>query len=127
MSRSLQSRSEWALCLTGIIAAGLLSRVLHTGLPIVDKYLGDALYAAMVYVILRLVWRATAVAVPAMVVMAAIESFQLTGIPANMAGSEHVWVRICARLLGTEFSFWDLLAYAVGVACVYLVDGSRAR
>ena len=37
---------------------GILSRVVHTGLVVFDKYLGDALYAAMVYTILRLFWRA---------------------------------------------------------------------
>ena len=44
----------------GIITVGILSRVAHTGLVVVDKYLGDALYAAMVYTILRLFWRAAA-------------------------------------------------------------------
>ena len=38
------------LLLAAIIAAGILSRVIHTGWIVFDKYLGDALYAAMVYV-----------------------------------------------------------------------------
>jgi len=32
-----------------IIALGILSRLIHTGFVVLDKYLGDALYAAMVY------------------------------------------------------------------------------
>ena len=87
-----------------------------------DKYLGDALYAAMLYVILRLLWRTAAIAVLAMAIMTAIELFQLTMIPARMLASEHLIVRICARLMGTEFSFLDLLAYGVGIGCVYLLD-----
>jgi hypothetical protein len=122
----LKSRTSWILCLIGIIAVGMLSRAVHTGLVVVDKYLGDALYAAMVYVILRLLRRTAAVAVPAMAIMTAIELFQLTMIPARMLASEHLIVRICARLMGTEFSFLDLLAYGVGIGCVYLLDSSPA-
>jgi len=125
----LKSRASWVLCLVGIITVGILSRVGHTGLVVVDKYLGDALYAAMVYTILRLSWRAAAparLAASAMAVMTVIELFQLTMIPAHLLANEHVMVRICAHLIGTEFSFLDLLAYAVGIACIYLADSSNA-
>jgi hypothetical protein len=127
MGVSLMSRGSWVLCTVGIIALGILSRVVHTGLVVFDKYLGDALYAAMVYAMLRLLWTASAVAVAgsAMVVMTVIELFQLTGIPAHMLASEHVVAHICARLMGTEFSFLDLLAYGVGIECIYLVDTSH--
>jgi hypothetical protein len=50
----MRTRSSWAFCLIAIIALGILSRVVHTGLALFDKYLGDALYAAMVYALLRL-------------------------------------------------------------------------
>ena len=118
----LRSRLSWVLCIVGIIAMGILSRVVHTGLPVFDKYLGDALYATMVYGILRLLCRAAASAVCAMVVMTVIELFQLTMIPAHMLSSEHLITRICARLIGVEFSFLDLLAYGVGIGCIYFVN-----
>ena len=121
----LNSRVSWVLCIAGIIVVGILSRVVHIGFVILDKYLGDALYAAMVYGILRLFWRGAAVAVWATAVMTLIELFQLTMIPAHMLASEHLTARICGRLLGTEFSFLDLLAYGVGIACIYLVDSSQ--
>jgi hypothetical protein len=54
MAVRLRSRSSWVFCIVGIIALGILSRVVHTGFSVFDKYLGDALYAAMVYGILRL-------------------------------------------------------------------------
>jgi hypothetical protein len=129
MLLGLKSPASWVLCLVGIITVGILSRVVHTDLVVFDKYLGDALYAAMVYTILRLFWRATAsarLAVSAMAVMTVIELFQLTMIPAHLLANEHVMVRICARLMGTEFSFLDLLTYAVGIACIYLADSSNA-
>jgi hypothetical protein len=123
----LSSRLSWVFCIVGIIAMGILSRVVHTGLAVFDKYLGDALYAMMVYGILRLLSRAAASAVCAMVVMTAIELFQLTMIPAHMLESEHLMTRICARLMGVEFSFLDLLAYGVGIGCIYLVDSSQRQ
>jgi hypothetical protein len=129
MVLGFKSRASWCLCLAGIIAAGILSRVVHIGLVIVDKYLGDVLYAAMVYVILRIFWMAAQsarLAVCAMAVMTVIELFQLTMIPAHLLANQHLIVRICARLMGTEFSFLDLLAYAVGIAFLYLVDSSQA-
>ena len=119
-----RSRRFWVFCIVGIIAMGILSRVIHTGLAVFDKYLGDALYAAMVYGILRLLSRAAVSAVCAMVAMTAIELFQLTMIPAHWLASEHWMTRISARLLGVEFSFLDLLAYGVGIGCIYLVDSS---
>ena len=73
MAAKLKSRASWVLCLIGIIAIGILSRTVHTGVVIFDKYLGDALYAAMVYVILRLWWRTAALAIPAMAIMTVIE------------------------------------------------------
>ena len=121
----LRSRLSWVFCIVGMIAIGILSRVVHTGFVVLDKYLGDALYAAMVYGIFRLLSGAAASAVCAAVVMTAIESFQLTMIPAHMLTSEHFLTRICARLMGVEFSFLDLLAYGVGIGCIYLVDTSR--
>jgi hypothetical protein len=123
----LKSRLSWVFCILGIIAMGIVSRVVHTGLAVFDKYLGDALYAAMVYGILRQLSRAAPSAVCAMLVMTAIELFQLTMIPAHMLSSKHLMVRLCARLMGVEFSFLDLLAYGVGIGCIYLVDSSQRK
>ncbi len=127
MATTSTSRKSWLAILLAIIAIGILSRTIHTGLPVFDKYLGDALYAAMVYTILRLIYMSASVAVPAMLMMTAIELFQLTMIPAHMLGSEHLMIRISARLIGTSFTFLDLLAYAIGIACLYLADSSATR
>jgi hypothetical protein len=119
-------RRFWWGLLAAIVAAGLLSRAAHTGLRLFDKYLGDALYAAMVYILFRLTGIAR-VAVWAAVAMAAIEFFQLTGVPADMLRSASLAVRACARLLGTEFSVLDLLAYAVGIWCIAALDRAALR
>jgi hypothetical protein len=114
-------RRFWWWLLAAIVSIGLLSRVAHTGFRLFDKDLGDALYAAMVYVLLRLTGRVARLALWTAVAMAAIEFFQLTRIPAGMLRSGFPAVRVCARLLGTEFSVLDLLAYAVGIACLAAV------
>lgn len=119
------SRRLWVLALTGIIAAGLLSRVVRTGWVGFDKYLGDALYAAMVYLLVRPFFRPAPAAVWACVLMIAIECFQLTGIPAHLYAAGSRPVRVAARLMGTEFGVLDLAAYAVGIAAIYAADRGR--
>ena len=116
------SRLPWLTLLAAIIAAGLLSRTLHTGQPLLDKYLGDALYAAMVYVLIRLIARTPHVALWTALLMTAIELFQLTAIPAALYRNGSLPVRLLARLLGTHFSPLDLLAYAAGIAAIVAAD-----
>ena len=125
-SAASQSRSFWTLSLGVLIALGVASSLIYTGFAIFDKYLGDALYAAMVYAILRHRWQGWAVTIATATIMLALELFQLTGIPAQLVTSEHLPVRLFARLLGTEFSFADLFAYAVGIACIRFVDVRRS-
>jgi hypothetical protein len=108
--------------MVGIIAAGILSRATHTGWLVVDKYLGDALYAAMVYAALRLMWSGKRAALAAMSLMTALELFQLTLVPARMAASGSAIANVAGRLLGTQFGYGDLAAYAVGIAGLYLLD-----
>lgn len=121
------TRGFWWVLLAVIISVGVLSRMVHTGFRLFDKYLGDALYAAMVYVLFRLTGRITHVTVWAAVTMTAIEFFQLTRVPAGMLRSEYPVVRACARLLGTEFSFLDLFAYAIGIGCLAAIYRAESR
>jgi hypothetical protein len=120
----MRSRAHWIACLFCIVGLGIASRVVHTGWILLDKYAGDALYAAMVYVLISLVWQTSPLrkALFAMLIMTALEVFQLTMIPAHMFASGNGAERILARLLGTEFSFRDLAAYAVGIFGVVVSD-----
>jgi hypothetical protein len=120
----MKSRTYWIVLLVGIIGVGILSRLVHTGWILVDKYLGDALYAAMVYAIIRLFsqmprWRCSLLA---MAIMTIIELFQLTMIPAGLAASPSLPLQIIGRLLGTQFAFQDLLAYAIGILAITFCD-----
>ncbi len=95
-------RAFWWGLLAAIIVSGLLSRVTQTGFRIFDKYLGDALYAAMVYVIFRLTGQITRVWLWTAAAMTAIELFQLTGIAAGMLRSPHAIVRVSCAPIGNR-------------------------
>ncbi|HEX5692064.1 MAG TPA: DUF2809 domain-containing protein, partial [Roseiflexaceae bacterium] len=70
----------YLVALALVLVVGVASRVFHSGVALVDKYLGDALYAAMVYLLICLVWRGSTPIVRALLALAlmlAIEAFQL--------------------------------------------------
>ena len=108
-----------------VVLIGVASRVLHSGLTVVDKYLGDALYAVLVYILLGVARPGMAPARKALVacaLMAAIEAFQLTQVPAWMAKSGALALKLGAIILGTSFSWYDLLAYAFGILLIFVID-----
>ncbi|NUU07550.1 DUF2809 domain-containing protein [Leifsonia sp. C5G2] len=89
-------------------------------------FAGDALYAALIYVVVAAVSvraRSAVVAAVATAICAAIEAFQLTGIPAALAQS----VPAAALVLGTTFQWTDLLAYLLGAVSAALVDAVTRR
>ena len=108
-----------------IVITGLASRVFHSGLALIDHDLGEALYAALAYVLLGIVspqLLPTHKALITAVAMVVIEAFQLTGVPADFAASGNVGLKLLAVMLGTAWSWRDLLGYAVGIAVVALLD-----
>ncbi|MGW2261055.1 ribosomal maturation YjgA family protein [Streptomyces sp. NPDC001780] len=96
-----------------MVAAGLGIRAFGAG--DVAKYGGDALYTVLVHVLIVLALprvRPWGAAVGALAFSCAVELFQLTGVPADLAGRS-----VVARLvLGSTFNAPDLLWYAVGAA-----------
>ena len=111
--------------LAATVLLGLLSRMRPVGLPLFDENLGDALYAVAVYLVLALFVRRrapSAIGAIAFALCAAIELFQLTGIPARHAAFPPVrW------LLGTHFAWYDLVCYAVGTAAAASADAAVRR
>lgn len=117
------------LCLI-VIAFGVISRILRFENAIFDKYLGDALYAILFYLLismlvseLRVIRKATIV----FILMVTLELFQLTRIPMALSQNENVLARIAAMLLGTVFSWLDILAYLVGIVIVASVDMIKSK
>ena len=76
----------------------------------------------MIYGILRIFRSPAASGIYAMAAMTVIELFQLTMIPAHLLKSNSLLIRLCARLMGVEFSFLDLLTYAIGIGCISWLD-----
>ncbi|WP_064692638.1 DUF2809 domain-containing protein [Rhizobium aegyptiacum] len=111
-----------------VIAAGLVLRHFGytVGLPfIIGKYGGSALWGAMVYLLVALVFGKSpraVIAITALVVAICVELFRLyhtTWLDAfrlTTAG---------ALLLGRIFSLWNILGYAIGIAAAYVFDPAR--
>jgi hypothetical protein len=102
------------------VALGIVSRRIPLGWSWWDKSLGDALYAVAVYLVLRIAfptWPSLKTGVAAALCCAAIELFQLTGIPAA-----HAQLPVVRWLVGTQFSLHDLASYFVGILAVAALD-----
>ncbi|GLX01484.1 DUF2809 domain-containing protein [Microtetraspora sp. NBRC 16547] len=106
------------------VAAGLGIRAVADG-P-VTKYGGDALYTLLLYTLVLVVAPRARPAIAATVALAAswaVEFFQITGIPAELATRS-----VLARLvLGTSFNPPDLFWYAVGGALGWAVHALAER
>ena len=124
-NRLLPQRIIYCLCGLLIVIAGIASRSLHSGLALIDNDLGEALYAALAYVLLGIAWPQLSPMHKALITtiaMVAIEAFQLTNVPARFAASGNTVLKLLAIVLGTTWSWRDLLGYAVGIAVIALLD-----
>ncbi|GHS86014.1 hypothetical protein AGMMS50218_04990 [Actinomycetota bacterium] len=107
-----------------VVVAGVV--VTRVGTGTAADLAGDALYAALVYLVLVAAapwWRSRTVGAVAVALCWAVELAQLTGLPADVVG----WWSPARYVLGTTFGWWDLVAYAVGVAVTLAVDVSVHR
>jgi hypothetical protein len=113
------------VCLAIVSAAGIASRVIYLGHPLLDKYLGDAVYAIFFYLLLGIIWQrwrpGTKVGLTLAFVLA-VEVFQLTSIPLQFSKGDSFCLRFASILLGTKFAGWDIVAYLVGIVGIYLLD-----
>ena len=113
-----------------VFVLGIVSRRVELRNEIWDKYLGDALYAVIFYLGLAIIWPSQSIVVRALataVFVICVECFQITGIPAQMRKNGNALMRLAAVVLGTKFSWWDMLAYFVGLVMVVGIDGFVIR
>jgi Protein of unknown function (DUF2809) len=110
-----------ALTIVPVVCLGL---VIHSsGEGAVADFVGDALYAVMMYLVVAWVGvrvRTPVIGLIALAICAAIEVLQLTGVPAALA----VLVPVSQLFFGTGFDPLDLLAYAVGAAVSLILDNA---
>ena len=113
-----------------VVFFGILSRMFETGFIILDKYLGDALYAIMLYVLLGAIlvnMRPSYKFFLTLSLMVIIEVFQLSNIPGDFSRSSNILLNIVSTLLGTKFSWLDILAYLIGLLVILLLDVGYTR
>ncbi|MFA9213624.1 MAG: DUF2809 domain-containing protein [Candidatus Methylacidiphilales bacterium] len=118
-----RSRKIYLIIIPSIMGLGILSRKFSYLLPdIINTYLGDATWAAMIYVMMAFVFAnklPKQVAVFSLLFCYAIELSQLYQAP---------WINairnttLGALVLGSGFLWSDLLAYALGVFCGFVVE-----
>lgn len=124
--RILKPRVGFVAAAAFTIAAGLACRSWLHGAP--AKVGGVALYAALVYWLVRIAQRPAPdaaryvttlrAAAIALAISWGVEFLQLTPIPARIS-AVHPLLRL---IFGEVFSTTDLLWYPIGVAAVYVVD-----
>lgn len=86
----------------------------------------DALYAVLVYLLVALAFPRLRPWWPASIAFglsAAVEFFQLTGVPAELADR----APLVALVMGERFGTLDIAAYAAGVIFAALVDAAVSR
>jgi hypothetical protein len=105
------------------VLLGLESRLHPLGWHLHDKSLGDVLYAAAVYLVVALAGlRPLSASLLALGICLAIETFQLTGIGARC---DHLLV--VRWVLGTTFSWHDVVCYGVGIGMMLALDRGVLR
>lgn len=121
----MNTRKRRAIALIGIVALGILSRLRPIGMPLFDTYLGDALYAAMVFDLILLVRPSVALhraAALAFGLVCLIELFQLTNIPLAMREQGNPLLKLVSIVLGTKFGIIDILFYALGIVALLALE-----
>ena len=116
-------QAMWAAALLFVVEIGI---ALFVRDGFVRPYLGDVFAAALVYFLLRAVFdvgRKISAAV-AFSVAVAVELLQLTRLLELAGLGDHAVVR---TVFGGVFDYHDILAYLVGVAVAFVVDGALGR
>lgn len=119
-----KQRTVYLVLSAATVFLGILSRNVELNSLLFNKYLGDALYAVLFYLLLGIVVpqpQATSRALMTSVFMVAVECFQMTGIPLEMHRQGGL-VKLLAIPLGTKFAWYDLVAYIVGIAGITAAD-----
>lgn len=113
----MKKRLSYILTVVFVIALGLLSRKLP--LPL---FIGDLLYAMMIYFMLRCIFlhfRLSTIAIITLVICFTIEFSQLYNEP-WINSFRSTWIG--HHILGNGFLWTDLLAYAGGVLSAFALD-----
>lgn len=116
-------RTALAVMIPVVVLIGL---ALH-GVRMIEAYIAtDALYTVLVYLLVALAWPRLRPWWPAAIAFgfsSAVEFFQLTGIPAELAER----MPVVSLVLGERFGWLDIASYACGALAAALVDVTVSR
>jgi hypothetical protein len=116
-------RLYYLIALPIVICIGLLSRRLHEYIPdIVDIFLGDSLWAIMIYLLARIIFANRSKRKAAYIGLLFCFAIELTQLyHADWIDSIRSTV-LGGLILGYGFLWSDLFAYALGICIVYFID-----
>ena len=119
----LKSRIGWFIVICITVALGLASR--H--FKVVPLFVGDILWATMVYFIVRFLFISKPIkfiAIASLIFSYAIETLQLYKAP----WIDSIRPTLFGRLvLGSTFNWGDMISYTLGVGLAVLVDYSLLK
>lgn len=122
MQNPRRNRFLYGLLTLLVVALGLASRRFFAHVPFIRNFVGDGLWALMVFLGIAFVfrrWAVRAVALAAFLFSVGIELSQLYQAPwiNNLRAS-----RLGGLVLGFGFLWSDIICYVVGLACGVLID-----
>lgn len=118
----MRNRVWYGLLLVSVVGLGLASRSFQSHNAFVRNYVGDALWALMVFLGFGFIFRrksTTSIALMAFLFAVSVELSQLYHAP---------WIdqvrstRLGGLVLGFGFLWSDLICYAVGIAAGFLAE-----
>jgi hypothetical protein len=119
-------RFKLGIAFVATASLGALSRLVPLGFSLWDKYLGDVVYAMVFYLFLSLLYSRGSIGNRSLITsvyVVSIEFFQLTQIPALLYRFENRAIKLFVYVvLGSSFSWWDILAYGVGIVFIVFLD-----
>ena len=117
-----RNRKLYGLLLIVVMLLGLASRRFFGDVPFIRAYMGDVLWALMVFFGFAFVfnrWSTKAIGLAAVLFSFGIEASQLYHAPCI---DELRATRLGGLVLGFSFGWSDLLCYSVGVAVGMLIE-----
>ncbi|MEQ8473596.1 MAG: DUF2809 domain-containing protein [Marinoscillum sp.] len=116
MKRSNRQRIIYFILVVVTIITGLLSRKFSNAFPdLINLVLGDALYALMVYWMVRLVAPSLPLAPSALIALSFCFTIELSQLYQADWINQIRATRMGSLILGRGFLWSDLLAYTIGV------------
>lgn len=122
-SGNIRGRLAYSLAAVGVVGLGLIWRSPFLPLsPFMKKYGGDALWAALIFTLIRFCWPRMEIVTSASFafgIAVVVELSQLYDAPwiDTMRG-----FRLGALILGSTFNWPDIPAYALGIILGALLD-----